>query len=281
MALFPAELAKQGAQRGQSEADAALLSRSCRSSASSATTTSGPTSRRPALPANTRQLAGEREALASCGGGTQSWSGRDARDRSGARARPASRPTPAFRFASGRRLSNPTMPAAESILGPRGRRLVSSVLVSWRSIRRASVTGVIHWSPMSDSATLGLRRINAIVGSASSDSRDWPRVEAPGRACDTAPLLALGVHLTGSQRCSWRRPHNPRSVASCAPSASAVTDGHSRSVAISRYQSEPSGCLRVQAAMSRPRSSLPRCQRFSMCANGRHERQRGCSSGAL
>ena len=49
MALFPAELAKQGAQRGQPEADAALLSRTCRSSASSATTTSGPTSRRAAL----------------------------------------------------------------------------------------------------------------------------------------------------------------------------------------------------------------------------------------
>ena len=49
MALFPAELAKRGAQRGQSKADAALLSRTCRSSASSATTTGGPTSQRAAL----------------------------------------------------------------------------------------------------------------------------------------------------------------------------------------------------------------------------------------
>ena len=56
MALFPAELAKQGAQRGQSEADAALLSRTCRSSASSAATTSGPTSRRAALLATSRTL---------------------------------------------------------------------------------------------------------------------------------------------------------------------------------------------------------------------------------
>ena len=57
MALLPAELAKQGAQRGQSEADAALLSRTCRSSASSATTTSGPTSRRAALLATSTSLA--------------------------------------------------------------------------------------------------------------------------------------------------------------------------------------------------------------------------------
>ena len=61
MALFPAELAKQGAQRGQSEADAALLSRTCRSSASSATTTSGPTSRRAALLANCASLVIPRE----------------------------------------------------------------------------------------------------------------------------------------------------------------------------------------------------------------------------
>ncbi len=41
MVLFPAELAEQGGQRGQPEADAALLSEICRSSVSSATTTSG------------------------------------------------------------------------------------------------------------------------------------------------------------------------------------------------------------------------------------------------
>ena len=64
MALFPAELAKQGAQVVQSEADAALLSRICRSSASSATTTSGPTSRRAALLANTRCAASPASRLA-------------------------------------------------------------------------------------------------------------------------------------------------------------------------------------------------------------------------
>ena len=58
---LPPTRAKQGAQRGQSEADAALLSRICRSSASSATATSGPTSWRAALPATRRASA----ALAS------------------------------------------------------------------------------------------------------------------------------------------------------------------------------------------------------------------------
>jgi hypothetical protein len=68
VALFPAELAKQGAQRGQSEADAAVLSRTCRSSASSATTTSGPTSRRASLLATSASLAisAERPAISEC-----------------------------------------------------------------------------------------------------------------------------------------------------------------------------------------------------------------------